>query len=127
MNAALAIIKGEMRSDDTYALALYTKLPPKDKYTTTGEVRAQGYTLGGQPLESPVYGETETGAWINFTDTVVWPGATIRANGAIVYNVRTKTILKAVEFPKEISSTNDKFTVDFPSDSPLIEVIYRSR
>jgi hypothetical protein len=109
------------RPGDVLRLALYTSAanlgPETEKYTTRGEVKAPGYKPGGVAL--PPAAQTLAGAG----GGVVWPGATIRARGGLIYNFsRDNRAVAVVDFGQDVASTNDKFTVMLPP-SPLITLL----
>jgi hypothetical protein len=115
----LDLIKGEHRATDAYRLALYLE-QPGDSYDREREVKGVGYRPGGQVLSSPVYGQEGGDVWMTFTgDDLVWPGSTITARYAAIYNGRTKRILH-IEPLGTVSSVNDRFTVSLP-DKPLVK------
>jgi hypothetical protein len=66
----------------------------------------------------PAAGQTLAGAG----GSIVWPGSTIRARGALVYNFsRDNRAVAVLDFGAEVASTNDKFTVTLPL-APLISL-----
>lgn len=118
----IAFLKGEHRAGDLYKLALYLEAPG-ESYARKGEVKGPGYISGGKDLPAPEYGTTDTSVWMTFSGSVVWPGSSIAARYAMIYNDRTKVAVHVEAFDKLKSSENDRFTIDLPGkETPLIEV-----
>ncbi len=118
----LSFFKGEHRATDLYKLALYLETPG-ETYSRTGEVKGPGYVAGGKDLPAPEYGAPEGSVWMTFSGSVVWPGSSIGARYAMIYNHRSKSVVHIEDFGKMKSSENDRFTVDLPgTEQPLIKV-----
>lgn len=111
--ARLAFLKGELNASNTYKMALYTKDANLGKktaaYTSKGEVIGQRYEI--KTLPTPVYGIDEATdlAYLHFPDAVIWPGATIVADGCLIFTDKLAVYVGA--FASTISSTNDSFTI----------------
>jgi hypothetical protein len=118
----LDLIKGGHRLDDSYKLALYLETPGVT-YSRDQEVRGPGYMIGGKLLPPPEYGETSGAVWMTFSGDIVWPGSSITARHAVIYNHRTKAILHAEDLGGTRSSANDRFTVALPGTvKPLVKI-----
>lgn len=118
----LSFFKGEHRASDLYKLALFLE-KPGDSYSREGEVKGPGYITGGKDLPKPEYGATDSSIWMTFTGSIVWPGSSIGARYAMIYNHRSKAVVHVEDFMKMKSSENDRFTVDLPgTEEPLIKV-----
>tara|TARA_R110000868_G_scaffold115286_3_gene307949 strand:+ start:356 stop:784 length:429 start_codon:yes stop_codon:yes gene_type:complete len=113
---------------DVFKVALYTSAASLDSsttsYTTVGEVVGSGYVAGGNVLAGQSVGLSGNSAYVAFTNSA-WDNSAITAVGAMVYN--SSNANKAVfvlNFGGPYSSTNNTFTVVFPSatstTSPLI-------
>lgn len=118
---------GVHQPGDDYRIALYTSQaslgPATTHYTAKGEVIAPGYTAGGQSLRGYVcdmHGHVSYYDW----DDPLWPHATIKARGALIYNATKEGQAMAVlDFGGEITSSNGPFTVQF--DPPGATAIIR--
>lgn len=118
----LAFLQGVHRPEDVYKLALYDHAANlnalTEYYTTDHEVSAKGYTAGGRTLEG-YRCELQMGtAMLSWENNVVWPQATIRSPGGLVYNAsKDNAALCVIEFGEEVRSTNGKFVVPMPKFS----------
>lgn len=115
--AKLAMLRS--MEGDTFKVALYDASavlsPLTDAYTSEGEVRGQGYKAGGQVLRGMQVGVDGLTACLTF-DTVMWPNATIKARGAMIYNAsRGNTVLTVVDFGQDIISTNGNWKLPMPA------------
>jgi hypothetical protein len=118
----LSFLKGEHRESDLYKLALFLE-KPGDVYSKSGEVKGPGYTGGGKDLPKAEYGASEKSVWMTFSGSVVWPGSSIAARYAMIYNHRSKAVVHVEDFGKLKSSENDRFTVELPgTGEPLIKI-----
>ena len=117
---------------DTFKIALYittaTLNATTTVYDTTDEVTGTGYTAGGNTLvisQVPTSTNTETVAWLNFTDTS-WLSATFSAAGALIYNsTQGNKAVAVLDFGGTKTATNQTFTVTFPastSNAALIRI-----
>jgi hypothetical protein len=107
------IMQGIHSSSDTYMVALYQSSssvgPTSTAYTTSGEASGTGYVAGGLPLA----GFSVTGTSIARLDfnQVSWPGATITARGAMIYNAsKGNRAVAVLDFGSDIQSVNGTFT-----------------
>lgn len=110
----LAFLKGELRPNHQYKIALYTsaaELGPATKtYTPAGEVVAQGYKPLALP--APVFSSDATSAFFGFSGDVKWQNSTISADGALIYDETLGNLaLFVVAFPEQTRSTNHEFAV----------------
>lgn len=122
----LSFFKGEHRESDLYKLALFLE-KPGEAYSRTGEVKGPGYIAGGKDLPKAEYGASEKSVWMTFSGSIVWPGSSIAARYAMIYNHRSKALVHVEDFGKMKSSENDRFTVDLPgTEEPLIKVMLRT-
>lgn len=118
----LSFFKGEHRATDLYKLALFLE-KPGEAYSRNGEVKGPGYVTGGKDLPKPEYGSSESHISMTFSGSIVWPGSSIGARYAMIYNHRSKAVVHVEAFDKLKSSENDRFTVDLPgTETPLIKV-----
>lgn len=123
------MLQGIHDASDTYRIALYTgnaTLSAKTKaYTTDGEVFAEGYGAGGQPLTG-YRALLDRGFGLLDWDDPVWQRATITARGALIYNYsKLNRALAVLDLGKNFTSTNGTFTIEFPeatADTALIAV-----
>lgn len=112
----LAFLKGELTSSLVYKLALYTKeanLGKKTiKYASASEVKGQGYEI--KTLVTPIYAIDENTdlAYLEFSEPLVWKGATISADGCMIFTDTLAVYIGA--FDSTVSSTNDSFTLTLP-------------
>jgi hypothetical protein len=119
--ARLAFLKGEVRPDHVFKIALYTdkaSLGPETKvYTPVGEVAVAGYAP--KALSSPLFGtdSEDGGATMGFDGEVVWPNVTIAAAGCMIYDETLDNLAVFVgDFGAIIASTNDKFKLNMVTD-----------
>jgi hypothetical protein len=116
--------------DDEYRMALYSSAanvnPQTTRYSSGGEINAMGYVTGGVELQNRRTGLVNSDAWMNF-DNPTWTG-TIAARGALIYNAsKDNRSVVAMDFGKEIISTDDLFTVRLPPDGPQAPVVFGRR
>jgi len=115
------VLQGIHRKDHIYKIALFTSEAVLNKDTKTynkqpHEVEnGRGYETRGQTLLGFLVILDENVACLSFKNPV-WPRATIKARGALIYN---SSILGAnsvcvLDFGEDIYSTNDDFKVLFP-------------
>ncbi len=115
---------------DTFKIALYTATATLDAtttvYTTDNEVTGTGYTAGGNILtisQVPTSTNTETVAWLNFTDTS-WPSSTFSTAGALIYNsTQGNKAVAVLNFGGTKTTANQTFTVTFPASSSSAALI----
>lgn len=111
----LALLKGEVKPDHVFKIALFTSKADLNKSTKTykpeNEVVGQGYSA--KTLATPAYGVNEADeAYLDFPATLVWPNATIAADGCMIYDETLGNLaLAVVSFGSTISCTNDSFTL----------------
>lgn len=110
----LALLKGEVKPDHTFKIALYTSAADLNHatktYTQKGEVVAQGYAP--KSVGAPVYFEDATSAYFGFAGEVKWQNSTIAADGALIYDETLGNLaLFVVAFPEQVRSTNHEFVV----------------
>lgn len=74
-------------------------------YTTTGEIVATGYTLGGMIITTTEPADNGTVGYVNFADAT-WTGASFTARGALIYNTT----------PNGIYSNPSVMVLDFGMD-----------
>lgn len=118
----LDLLKGEHRASDDYKLSLYLELPGQT-YSRDAEVKGPGYTPGGKLLQKPQYGGSSEAVWMTFSGELVWPGSSITARYAVIYNFRTKAVLHVEDLGGTKSSSNDRFTITLPgTEKPLLRV-----
>jgi len=116
VGAKASFLAGVFRDMHRYRMALYgadaVLGPDTDTYTRKGEVIAPGYDRGGRDIPGWHVRTKGDAAYIGFED-VVWPEATIRARGALVYNdsVPGMPAVAVLNFGGDIVSTNGPFTV----------------
>ena len=114
--AKSAFLSGVHQKGDQYRMALYDKaadLGARTKsYTRDGEARGEGYAAGGKLIDDWKVVETPAGAHVEF-GAVIWPGATLKAAGAMVYNASRpgNPAIAVLSFGEEVASTRAPFTV----------------
>lgn len=128
IEAKLAAVRSLAAPADEVCMALYGQeahiSPTTSHYTTDGEVRAKGYVAGGKKLEGYVSGVDGATAYVNWTENPVWPVASIRAKGALIYNrSKNNIVLSVVEFDELVISTNGPFVVPMPKSTALTAVL----
>ena len=119
--ARLAFLKGEIRADHVFKIALYTETADLDatttKYTKQGEVAAAGYAA--KTLDAPVFGTdtADDSATMGFSGEVVWPNVTVAAAGCLIYDETLDNLAVFVgDFGAIIASTNDRFKLKMVPD-----------
>lgn len=114
--AKLAFLKS--MEGDTFKAALYDENANLNQFTeeyiTSGEVRGQGYKAGGQVLRGVQIAVDGVTACMTF-DTVIWPNATIKARGVMIYNASKGNLAITVgDFGEVVSSTNGNWKLPMP-------------
>ena len=114
----------------SFKIALYTGAasigPDTTAYTTTGEVVASGYTVGGNPLtvtQVPTIGNQTGNAtvYLSFAN-VTWTSA-LTARGALIYQVGGgNPSICVLDFGADKTSTTT-FTVQFPAATDTAAII----
>lgn len=127
-SAKADFLRGIHRPDHQYKLALYTSDAALGQFTNAyrllGEVEGEGYQAGGKELRGFDTGTGQDGSgWLTWTDAVVWPVATIKARGALIYNnsLPGKPALCVLDFGQEFKSVNGAFTVALPPALIVLE------
>jgi hypothetical protein len=110
----LALLKGLVKPEHKFKMALYTSAAKFDTstkvYTPVDEVQGGGYEA--KLLPQPEYGLEGHVAYLDFPGDVIWPYATISADGCMIFDVTLDNLaLVVVSFGGTISSTNDEFKV----------------
>jgi len=130
-NFGVGVVRASTAAD-TFKIALYSTLATLNATTTaysaTDEITGTGYTAGGNTLvisQVPTSTNTETVAWLNFTDTS-WSSATFSADGALIYNsTQGNKAVAILNFGNTKTASNQTFTVTFPastSDAAIIRI-----
>lgn len=121
---------------DTFKIALYTALADlsanTSQYTSAGECAGAGYTAGGITLTNLGVSVDKSSAsggvgFTSFSDAV-WPGATLTARGALIYNTTPSatgadgsTLINpavcVLDFGSDKVAVNRDFTVSFPTST----------
>ncbi len=83
------------------------------KYSPQGECSGLGYKAGGKPLAGGRVVMDGDVACLTFDD-VKWPVCSVTAHGAVVYNGRTRDVIRVLDFGGAKISTNGPFTVFMP-------------
>ena len=82
----------------------------------TDEVSGTGYTAGGTALTNVDPSTSGTTALTNFSGTIQWTGATIDADGMMIYNsTNSNKAVGVFDFGGEQKSTAGTFTVQMPT------------
>ena len=130
----VALLNGEMDfSSDTsqsFKIALYTSDATLNAattaYSTTNEASGTGYTAGGNTLTiatNPTNDTDGTVAYLDFSDTS-WTSSSITARGALIYKSGGTTPAVAIlDFGSEKTSSNNTFTVTFPTSAATSAII----
>ena len=132
----VALLNGEMDfSSDTsqsFKIALYTSDATLDAtttvYSTTNEASGTGYTAGGNTLTIATNPTSDTAtsgtvAYLDFSDTS-WTSSSITARGALIYKSGGTTPAVAIlDFGSEKTSSNNTFTVTFPTSAATSAII----
>ena len=130
-NFGVGVVRASTAAD-TFKIALYTASASLDDtttiYSTTNEITGTGYTAGGNILtisQAPTSTNTESVAWLNFTDTS-WPSSTFSTAGALIYNsTQGNKAVAILSFGGTKTTANQTFTVTFPastSDAAIIRI-----
>lgn len=107
-------------SAHTFKIALYTSSAnlsaATSAYTDAGEVVGLGYTAGGAALTVSSVVTDGGVALADFAD-VSWPGATLSARGALIYNssVAGNPAVTVLDFGADRTAAGVAFTVQFPA------------
>jgi hypothetical protein len=105
---------------DTFKIALYTSSATlgatTTAYSSVNEVVGTGYVAGGATLTNVTPVTSGTTAYIDFGDAA-WPGSTITARGALIYNdtAAGNPACLVLDFGADKSSSASTFTVVFPT------------
>jgi len=123
----LALLNAVHLTSHTYKIALFkatasivgTHGAGTTSYTDMGadEIpNGSGYTTGGATLSGRVAALISGTGVLDWADPT-WPASTITSRGALIYNdsLAGKDALFVLDFGADITSTNDVFSVDFPS------------
>lgn len=121
------LLKGlENFTTGTYKIALYTANATLNsattEYTSNGEITGTGYTAGGLVLTNPTVGFdlTNNTAFVSFNNAV-WPGSTLSARAALIYNGTTNAAVCVLDFGSD--KTASPFTINFPAATSTSAVI----
>ncbi len=128
-NFGVGVVRASTAAD-TFKIALYTATASLDDtttiYSTTNEITGTGYTAGGNTLvisQAPTSTNTESVAWLNFTDTS-WPSSTFSTAGALIYNsTQGNKAVAILSFGGTKTTANQTFTVTFPASSSSAALI----
>lgn len=128
-NFGTSVIRASTAAD-TFKIALYTATATLNDTTTvysvTDEITGTGYTAGGNTLvisQVPTSTNTESIAWLNFTDTS-WPSSTFSTAGALIYNsTQGNKAVAVLSFGGTKTTANQTFTVTFPASSSSAALI----
>ena len=128
-NFGVGVVRASTAAD-TFKIALYTATASLDDtttiYSTTNEITGTGYTAGGNTLvisQVPTSTNTESVAWLNFTDTS-WPSSTFSTAGALIYNsTQGNKAVAILSFGGTKTTANQTFTVTFPASSSSAALI----
>jgi hypothetical protein len=114
-----------------FKIALYTNLAALSAgtpaYLAANEVAGGGYTAGGLPLTQVSPTVIGTTGFVDFAD-VTWPGATITARGALIYNSTPRhtyvnPACAVLDFGSDKSSTAGDFTIQFPTPDAVSAIL----
>ena len=105
-------------ASDQFKIALYTNsatfTAATTAYTSSNEISGTNYTAKGNFLTSVTPTSSSTTAFTDFAD-LTFSGATITANGALIYNsTNSDRAVCALAFGGDKSSTAGDFTIQFP-------------
>lgn len=115
--AKRAFLTGKHAATDKYFVALYEKSAPRDKYSSNGEAKGQGYTPGGKALDGYSEGEDSGYAWVNWSRSPIWDRATVSASEAMIYNQSKGGVVVAVlVLDQQYKSVNGAFELSFPAN-----------
>ncbi len=128
LTAKRDFLLGVHAPNDTYKMALYGSMamlsPMTEAYTSHGEVTGKGYTRGGNVLTGYQCGIDEDVGILGWGDPVIWPDATITAQGGLIYNAsKGNRALAVIDFEKSISSTDGPFRLFMPPVSAKTALI----
>lgn len=116
--------------DGTYKVALVNDEPftssdanedeTWDTLSSTWEVSGDGYDAGGKDLSgcSVVTNDTsDSGVWD--ADDLTWASSTITARGCVIYKASDDSLVCAIDFGADKSSSNGDFTIQWNSSGIL--------
>lgn len=117
-------------ASDTLKIALYTSSATLDPSTTTAysatnEASGTGYSAGGATLSSATISQDATTGlvYIDFASPS-WPGSSISANGALIYNsTASNKAIAIIDFGATITSIAGTFTVTLPPNTAQEAII----
>lgn len=126
--AKLDFLKGVHQPGDQYRIALFTEKAKlnadTDRYTSEGEVRGQGYTLGGVTLSGYKAGLIGDVAFITF-NPAEWVNSSIAARGGLIFNAsKGSAAVVVLDFGELKKSSVGLFRVEFPTPSQDGAVIW---
>lgn len=121
-------LMGVHRPEDQYKIALYgagAHLNPMiETYTSSGEVTGKGYEKGGQLLSGYACDLDGATAILGWREAPLWRNATIRAQGALIYNAsKGNRAIAVIGFPEEVISTNGNYRLPMPPMSAAAALI----
>jgi hypothetical protein len=113
---------------DTVKIALYTANADLNAdttvYSSTNEVSASGYTVGGQVMTGVSIGSSGYVAYVNW-DNVSWSAA-LTARCALLYNAsKGDKAIAVLDFGSDKTSTTT-FTITMPNNTPTTALIRSS-
>lgn len=111
----------------TFKWALYTNAanigPTTTAYTATGEVVGTGYVAGGTNATGVAVAFAADTVYLDFSDPS-WPGATLTARGAMLYNSSAGNKSVAVlDFGADRSWVAQTATIILPAAAPTSALI----
>jgi hypothetical protein len=96
---------------------------PTTSNVGTDEVTGTGYTTGGAALVGGTVSLFGTTGTATFTSPVTWPGATISAICAVIYESVSKDVVGVFDFGGTITSTAGTFSVTLPTPGAATSII----
>jgi len=107
---------------DVLKMALYTSAadlgPDTAAYTTSGESSGTGYTAGGEILLNVTVDSGQQTGFASF-DNPAWPGSSLTARGALIYNSsKSNKSIAVINFGTDQTTVAQTLNVVLPPDTP---------
>lgn len=107
---------------DVLKMALYTSDadlgPDTTAYTDSNESSGTGYTAGGEILLNVTVGSGQQTGFASF-DNPAWPGSSLTARGALIYNSsKSNKSIAVINFGTDQTTVAQSFNVVLPPNTP---------
>ena len=107
---------------DVLKMALYTSSadlgPATTAYTASEESSGTGYTAGGEILLNVAVASGQQTGYASF-DNPTWPGSSLTARGALIYNSsKSNKSIAVINFGTDQTTVAQAFNVALPPNTP---------